>query len=134
MGRHDMIKENIYLDDWKVNVIFIKNKQDIEEVIETLWNLGCSINQVKDVYENIINEKYDIGFTYSNLKIKQSVLLIGLQSNKFQLINTIAHESRHLQQHIAIVKGLDQNGESVCYLLGKIVQYIYEICVKNKII
>lgn len=55
-------------------------------------------------------------------------MVIGKQDSKSQLINTIAHESRHLQQHIADADGLDESGEEVCYLIGAINQIIFDYC------
>lgn len=83
---------------------------------------------VYNIFRDIEFIRYNIGFTYTNSIKKQSLIIIGLQDNESQLINTIAHEARHLQQHIANVENLDENSETVCYLIGYIVQKIYEQC------
>lgn len=83
---------------------------------------------VYEIFRDIEFIRYNIGYTYTNLNNKESLILIGLQDDDSQLINTIAHEARHLQQHIANTEKLDENSESVCYLIGYIVQQIYKQC------
>lgn len=129
-----MIEDYFFLDDWRVDIFIAYNEYDEVKIIEALWKLGCNKNQAFQAYNNMRKIKYNIGFTYSNFFLKRTIMVIGLQDNRFQLINTIAHESRHLQQHIAEYKGLSSNGENVCYLLGLIVQILYEICYDNEII
>lgn len=73
-------------------------------------------------------QTHNVGFTYSNLSNRQSVIVIGKHDTKSQLINTIAHESRHLQQHIADVYDIKADGEQVCYLIGAINQIIFDYC------
>lgn len=129
-----MIEEYFTLKDWEIKVFLIKNKCNVEKVIEALWKLGCNSKQATEAYEDIKEIRFNVGFTYSNFLLKKSIMLIGLQESDSQLINTIVHESRHLQQHIALVKGLDQNGEGVCYLIGKISQILYDFCKKYNLI
>lgn len=125
-----MIFEEFYIEDWYIKVIIVKNKCDIEKVIEVLHKFGCTYSQAIEAYENI--NKENIGFTFA--LNKQSLIYIGQHKNKSELINTIAHESRHLQQYISLDKHLNENSEEVCYLLGKIVQILYEICIEYNLI
>lgn len=129
-----MIEEYFTLKDWEIKVFLIKNKYNVEKVIEALWKLGCNSKQATEAYEDIKEIRFNVGFTYSNFLLKKSIMLIGLQESDSQLINTIVHESRHLQQHIALVKGLDQNGEGVCHLIGRISQILYDFCKKYNLI
>ena len=129
-----MIEEYFTLKDWEIKVFLIKNKCNVEKVIQALWKLGCTSKQATEAYEDIKEIRFNVGFTYSNFLLKKSIMLIGLQESDSQLINTIVHESRHLQQHIALVKGLDQNGEGVCHLIGRISQILYDFCKKYNLI
>jgi hypothetical protein len=51
---------------------------------------------VYEIFRDIEFIRYNIGYTYTNLNKKESLILIGLQDDDSQLINTIAHEARHL--------------------------------------
>ena len=76
----------------------------------------------------------NVGFTYTNTLKQESIIQISKWTNKSQLINTISHESRHLQQHISNYYNINENSEHVCYLLAYIIQKIYEICVANNLL
>lgn len=113
--------------NWKVTLLL---NPDVTYLLQKLQKLGCKSKCIKQaaVYDE------NIGFTYTNSFKQESIIQISNWINKFQLINTIAHESRHLQQHISNYYQINENSEEVCYLLAYIVQKIYEICVKNKIL
>lgn len=87
---------------------------------------------MKQAFETM--QEKNSGFTYTNSNKHESTIVINKYSNIYQLINIIAHESRHLQQHIANYYQVDQNSEDVCYLLAYIVQKIYIICIDNNIL
>ena len=130
-----MINKIITIQDWIVTIIIATDTNyDYGDILQLLYNLGCSSSQAKEAYITLTDESYNIGFTYSNYFTKQSILFIGIQDSDIQLINTICHESRHLQQHISNLKGLDENSEDVCYLIGYIASKIYQICKSNNLI
>lgn len=129
-----MIDFYITLHLWVVHVYIAVTDYNTETIIGDLLGLGCDTAQAFDVYNSLYKKQKDIGFTYSSYFLKKSVVLIGLQSSKDELINTITHESRHLQQHIANYYNLDENGETVCYLIGYIVQIIYNKCIKFQLL
>ena len=54
-------------------------------------------------------------------------MIIGKTTSKKEFINTIVHEANHLQSHIATVYNLDEKGEEVCYLIGTIVETMYNV-------
>ena len=127
MGRHAMIGASFNIEDWKVILFIAKDSYNIDKIIDELVRLECPTQYIKEAYLDMTEVIYNTGFTYSNYSLRKSVMVIGIQNSDEQAINTIAHESRHLQQHIANYKGLDQNSEDVCYLIGNIVQIITTI-------
>ena len=48
-----MIEEYFTLKDWEIKVFLIKNKCNVEKVIEALWKLGCNSKQATEAYEDI---------------------------------------------------------------------------------
>lgn len=121
-----MIYQTFQIEDWNIELYIEPENINIQELLEVMQDFGCNYESVRLTYENIKKNKYNKGFTYS--KLFQSLMFIGPTTSKEQLINTIAHESRHLQQHIANIYNMNQNGEQVCYLTGEIVSIIYKIC------
>ena len=68
-----MIFEEFYIEDWYIKVIIVKNKCDIEKVIEVLHKFGCTYSHAIEDYEHI--NKENIGFTFT--LNKQSLIYIG---------------------------------------------------------
>ena len=115
--------------NWKVTLIFNPN---IEYLLYKLNRLGCKSKCIKQAFKTMQNK--NVGFTYTNTLKQESIIQISKWTNKSQLINTISHESRHLQQHISNYYNINENSEYVCYLLAYIIQKIYEICVDNNLL
>lgn len=122
------------IDKWKVKIFIINDECDINYILYELRNVQCNANCISQFIDTINEKSLNTGFTVSNKFLMQSVIIFGQHDSKSELINTIAHESRHLQQHIANVFHLNENSEDVCYLLGEIVQKIYIIFNKNHLI
>ena len=115
--------------NWKVTLLF---NPEITYLLYKLNKLGCKSQCIKQAFETMQNE--NVGFTYTNMFKQESIIQVSKWTNKLQLVNTISHEARHLQQHISNYYKVNENSEDVCYLLAYIVQKIYEICVNNKIL
>lgn len=130
-----MITSNFTIKDWSVK-LFINNNNNInpEKILEVLYDIKCNYKCALKAYKTITSTKTNEGFTYGNSFLKKSVIFIGIQDSDVHLINTIAHESRHLQQYIANDRNLDPNGEEVCYILGDISSKIYSIYKDNNLI
>ena len=79
----------------------------------------------------------DSGFTYSNKRIRQSVVVVGLASSQSQFLNSFEHELRHLCDDIATTTGMAMQGEEVAYLTGNVNTLLWSdihefICCKCK--
>ncbi len=68
----------------------------------------------------------DTGFTYSNKRNHESVMVVGLASSAKEEMNSIVHEIRHLVDDIASSYNLVPCGEDVAYLSGDIAMKMYE--------
>ena len=62
------------------------------------------------------------GITYSNVKKKKTVVVIGWTSSRSEHMNSLSHEMLHVVQHISEVFMINMYGEEACYLLGGLVQ------------
>ena len=124
-----MIKDIFYEYDWKVTILYETTCQDIDYIIETLKDINCPHKFINEALDNLETCKLNIGLTYSNLKLKSSVIIIGKTSSFEQLINTISHEYYHLICHIS--KRLNiKDEEELAYLNGDLNMRSY-IFVKN---
>lgn len=112
-----MIKDEFSINSWKVTVLYECTCDDIDYIIETLMDIKCPNKYIKEALNNLETCNLNIGLTYSNLKLKSSVIVINKTSSFSQLINTIAHEYFHLICHIS--KSLEiEDEEQLAYLNG----------------
>lgn len=96
-----MIKDCFSIYNWEVKVLYECTCNDIDYIIETLKEIHCPNNYIKEALNNLETCNLNIGLTYSNTKIKSSVIIINKTSSFSQLINTVSHEYFHLINHIA---------------------------------
>ena len=112
-----MIKDEFSINSWKVTILYECTCDDIDYIIETLMDIKCPNKYIKEALNNLETCNLNIGLTYSNLKLKSSVIVINKTSSFSQLINTSAHEYFHLICHIS--KSLEiEDEEQLAYLNG----------------
>jgi hypothetical protein len=78
------------------------------------------------VYNVELGQK-DGGFTYTDFKKKQSIVGIGKSTSNAQFLNTITHEAKHVQSHICKFYSIEEDSENAAYLIGYIIQRMYEV-------
>lgn len=122
-----MIKHTIYIDSigWLVHAYFHKTRYDVDEIMEKLWDLGCSSDIAQKAFNNLISDSLNMGLCYSNYHTKETVFVIGRASSADEFFNSIVHELTHLQGHICDVIGLDPKGEEIAYYMGDLSRDIY---------
>lgn len=123
-----MIHETIYLPDydWTVDAYFAVSHYDVDDIMLSLWEIGCDSTNAKRAYDNLTSGKLDNGLTYSNHKKRKSVLVVGLASDASQFVNSFVHEIDHLGRHISRMLGMDQDSEEVSYLCGDVAQMLFK--------
>ena len=92
-------------------------RQDID--INGYWKIIVA-------YDVELGQK-DSGFTYTDFKRKQSIVGIGKSTSNSQLLNTITHEAKHVQSHICRYYKIKEDEEDAAYLIGYIVQQMYQV-------
>ena len=124
-----MIKDHFIIKNWEVTILYECTCDDIDYIIETLKDIYCPNKFIKEALNNLETCDLNIGLTYSNIKLKSSVIIINKTSSFSQLINTIAHEYFHLICHMS--KTLDINDEEeLAYLNGDLNMRSYNIVKK----
>ena len=96
-----MIKDIFYEYNWKITVLYETTCNNIDYIIETLKDIKCPNYYINRALDNLEECKLNSGLTYSNSKLKSSVIIITKTSSFAQLINTISHEYFHLICHIS---------------------------------
>ena len=123
-----MIKQYIELGrgGWYVYVYYGVNKYNINEVVQALQSLNCPSKDILTA-TRIMSTGLNAGMTYSNSKIKTSLVCIGEADSKEQFLNTVVHESKHVQSHICWYYHIKEDSEQAAYLIGHIVQRMYKM-------
>lgn len=124
-----MIVQEFYLKDWDwyVIVYYAVDTYYVSEILGELEEIGCSEYELKEAEKNLMTAKYNTGLTYSNLKVRCSVVVIGLTSSPAQFQNTFDHEKGHLAMHICIESDIDPFSEEYQYLTGEIGQQMFPV-------
>lgn len=127
-----MIRQRFILEkyDWLVWVYYAVDDYYVDEILERLESIGCNHSFLRDAESNMSNGKMNTGLTYSNLKARMTVMVIGLADSTEEYENSIAHEKKHLEAHITKRFGLSPYGEEVAYLVGDISHKMHPITKK----
>ena len=124
-----MIKDIFYEYDWKVTVLYETTCNNIDYIIETLRDIECPNYYINRALDNLEECKLNSGLTYSNSKLKSSVIIITKTSSFAQLINTISHEYFHLICHISQILNI-KDEEELANLNGNLNMRSYKIVEK----
>ena len=134
MGRNDMIKDSFEIKEIDILVLYECTCDDIDYIIETLMRINCPQTYIKEAISNFETCNLNIGLTYTNLKLKSSVIVISKTSSFEQLINTVSHEYFHLICHIQKILDIEDE-EELANLNGNLNMRSYKIIekLKNKV-
>lgn len=124
-----MIKDVFYEYNWKITVLYETTCNNIDYIIETLEDIQCPKYYINRALDNLEECKLNSGLTYSNSKLKSSVIIITKTSSFAQLINTISHEYFHLICHISQVLNI-KDEEELANLNGNLNMRSYKIVEK----
>lgn len=67
------------------------------------------------------------GFTFTDSRRRRSIVGISPTTSKAQFMNTIVHEAKHVQSRICAYYGIDEDSEDAAYLIGYIIQRMYDV-------
>lgn len=106
--------------EWELEVYFAVSCYHTDDIMMSLERVDCTPDIKKRVYDNLLKCDMDTGFTYSNKRLRSTVMVIGLSSSPAQFLNSFEHELRHFVDDISDTYGISDKGEEVAYLTGDI--------------
>ena len=126
MGGLDL-KRTFFIDrdKWMVEIFFDVGADDINELADELRLLHCPRKEIIKASRVIM--KKNKALTFSCLTCRKSVLAFSRHTSIAQLLNSVVHEAKHLQSAVCKVYEVAEDGEQAAYLIGYIVQNIYQI-------
>lgn len=122
-----MIRQDVYLEkwDWYVIIYYAVDTYYMDEILEELEMIGCTY--ADEIEEDLTQHPYNNGLTYSNMRRRVSLVVIGLTETPDEFQNTYDHEKGHLAMHIAEEDRMDVFGEEFQYLTGEIGKQTFPI-------
>lgn len=126
-----MLIQDIYLKewDWSARIYYAVNTYYMDDILGELESIGCSGRELIEAEESLAGW-YNVGLTYSNLKGRCSVIVIGLTSSPAEFQNTFDHEKGHLAMHISEEDNIPVFSEEFEYLTGAIGEAMFPIAKK----
>ena len=121
-----MIIDKFSVYNWRITILYETTCDDIDFIIKTLMDIKCPVKYINKAQDNLEECKLNSGLTYSNTRLKSSVIIINKTSSFSQLINTIAHEYFHLICHISDVLEI-KDEEKLANLNGNLNMRSYNI-------
>lgn len=122
-----MIVRKIHIPeaDWNVCMYFALDTYYVEDIMQSLCDIGCDSQRAKQAYENMMADKKNTGFTYSNYRNRESVMVVSKTTSASEMFNTTIHELVHLASHIAHACDYEPTGEAIAYIIGDLAKEIY---------
>lgn len=119
-----MIFNEVYIPkyNWTLRIYYAVNHYHTDEIIQALTDINCPGDILNRVFDNLQKRKMDSGFTYSKKSINETVMVIGIWSDKTEFMNSFSHEIRHLIDDIGDKYNIDSSGENIAYLTGDVNQ------------
>lgn len=105
--------------DWWVMVYYnAQTPDDFRKIEGTLMASGCSDRSIAEAIDNL--KGWNRGYTFTNLKTKTSIMVMGKATSPEQMFDSIVHEMKHLAEHIGEYYDVDSRSELSAYLQGEV--------------
>lgn len=105
---------------WHVKLYYAVTCYHTADIIENLEEIECPEEFCRKAFDNLSSCQLNNGITYSNSRLRRSVVVIGLHSSPTEFLNSLMHELRHLEDHIMVALSMEPGGEEIAYLAGDI--------------
>lgn len=124
-----MIRQVIHLNRWRWDIIvyYGAGVDDADEILDSLARFGCSEGALSLAGDNLFSGDLDTGLTYTNPRVRTTVMVIGKWSSPEEFWDTLDHEKGHAARHIGDALFIDIDGEEQQYLAGEIAKKMYRI-------
>lgn len=127
-----VLAQEFYLSDfyWEVKVFYVVDSVPIDYILDELTKIGCGEEDLESAQLVLDDNSKDKGLTYSNLKERESIIVIGQTSCPAEFQHTFDHEKIHLAMHIGKYFHINPYSEDLAYLVGDIGLEMFPIAKK----
>lgn len=127
-----MTRNEVILDryEWVVTCFIGYGEGDVYEICNALEGIGCDGNALIEAHRHLAKDSDERGLTYSNVRLRQSVVAIGRSPSHASMANTIGHELFHVVAHVCGSDGIDIQSEEPCYIMGELCEKVMVVFAK----
>jgi hypothetical protein len=122
-----VITRKIHIRHWTILFFFSFDVRNLEDIEEALVWADAPDSIIEKVRENVLAERLNEGFTYSDPSVRRSVAAVGMTSSGPEVLNTAIHEIAHIAQHICEEDEIDPMSEDFAYIIGDITIQVSDI-------
>lgn len=115
-----MLLRRIDILGWTAIFLFSVDGLDRDDVLRQLINCDPPASIVRKVSANLDARRDNEGFTYSNSRLRRSVVYIGPTSSGAEFLSSFCHELAHLVCDLCIADDISLEGEKIAYIQGEI--------------
>ena len=115
-----MKRQDFTIEDtgWWITVFHGAMPDELCDVAAALIDAGESARNVAEAVS--VLQRPNTGYTYTNYDNRRVVSVIGHATSSRQLANTLAHELKHIVEHLSTYYGVSPKSEQSGYLQGYI--------------
>lgn len=122
-----MIRHSFRIEqhNWRVTAFFEVTPDDAGELLWNLWRTHASPNHIKATAVNLMRGRLNNGVTYTSLRDRETIMIIGKASSGAEFFNSLLHEIKHLEVQTSDAMGIDYRSEEAAYFRGGVAREIY---------
>ena len=122
-----MIRKVLQIGRWIVTFVFFPEGYDMNYVLDYLYYLDASDEDLVSAYDKMLAEGPNEGVTFANPEMKEALIVIGPTTSGKQFLNSISHEIDHLSDEIASWYGVKGHREGTSYRTGDTTMALAEL-------
>ncbi len=134
-----MISRRLHSAGWRFDCYFAATRYRTGTILRALERCGASSRIMRRVERNMLRNRMDTGFTYTNPYRRHVVMVVGRSSSGAEFINSFVHELRHLADDFARGNDIALDGEPIAYFSGDMAYALADVvcalgcdCCRNK--
>lgn len=113
-----MIARTIAIGRWAVEFIFCPDGYEPDEIVQRLYELGASVQDMREAERLMLEDGANTGFMFPNPVERLALVVIGPTTSGAEFQDTLVHELHHLAVAIARELGIDLRTETPAYIAG----------------
>ena len=122
-----MIHRTIDIGDWTLDVLFLPDSYDVEDVLDYMYDMEASYATMAEAKKLMESGSDNTGFLFANPQNMKALLCVGPSSSGSEFLDSVVHEVHHFAVSVAEEMGKDLAGEFPAYVAGDTIRELADI-------